>query len=394
MPTLTFHDAALHGGALFGPGFTGAGWAAGQALTGTLTVPFSEVGPSLFEDIAAFCAEIPEGGAVGGYIGYEAAASLMPELGLPEGPDGLPVVHLVRYGQMRPFEPAPDAAAADVPDLTSLTSPDAQDFVPKVQAVIDEVLRGEIFQANISRRLSATLPASEGLGARFFSRMMARGAAPYAAYLPCPGGAVLSNSPELFLEISDGHIAAEPVKGTAPRSGDPITDKSHADALLASEKDRAENIMIADLLRNDLAKVCRDHSITEPAICALRSLPAVHHLYSRIEGELREGCGSIAALAAAFPCGSVTGAPKHRAMQVISRLEGEGRGPYCGTVLFMPHQGANVFSVAIRTAALAFAGETARLDYRTGGGITALSDPQAEYLETQAKAYGFEAMVR
>ncbi|WP_370338406.1 anthranilate synthase component I family protein [Parvularcula marina] len=393
MPTITFHDAAQTGGALFGPGFTGAGWTACVQPAGALTVPFGEVGPGLFDEIATFCAEIPEGGAIGGYIGYEAAASLMPELGLPEGPDGLPVVHLVRYGQMRPFEPALDAAA-DVPDLTSLTSPDEQDFVPKVQAVIDEVLRGEIFQANISRRLSATLPASEDLGARFFSRMMARGAAPYAAYLPCPGGAVLSNSPELFLEINDGHIAAEPVKGTAPRSGDPVTDKYHADALLASEKDRAENIMIADLLRNDLAKVCRDHSITEPAICALRSLPAVHHLYSRIEGELREGCGSIAALAAAFPCGSVTGAPKHRAMQVISRFEGEGRGPYCGTVLFMPHQGAHVFSVAIRTAALSVAGGTARLDYRTGGGITALSDPQAEYQETVDKAYGFEAMVR
>ena len=166
-----------------------------------------------------------------------------------------------------------------------------------------------------------------------------------------------------------------------------------AEALALSEKDRAENIMIADLLRNDLAKVCADHSIREAAICALRSLPKVHHLYSRIEGRLRDGIGPIEALAAAFPCGSITGAPKHRAMQVISRLEGEGRGPYCGTVAFIPSQGPAVFSVAIRTAALVFGEGEARLDYRAGGGITALSDPQAEYEETEAKAYGFEAML-
>ena len=152
--------------------------------------------------------------------------------------------------------------------------------------------------------------------------------------------------------------------------------------------------MIADLLRNDLAKVCLDHSIREPAICSLRSLPAVHHLYSRIEGELREGLGPIDALAAAFPCGSISGAPKHRAMQVIARLEEEGRGPYCGSLVYIPHDGPAVFSVAIRTAVLSREDGGVRLDYRAGGGITALSVPSAEYAETVDKAYGFEAMVR
>ena len=374
--------------ALFGPGFAG-GWAAAREPLAALTVS-GGVPADLFAQISAFCADIPEGGAVGGYIGYEAAAALYPDLEFPAAPDSLPVVHLVRYGSVQVREPGFSAAGY----ITgAVTRPGAADYLPKVTSVIDAILAGEIFQANISRRLSAEFEAVPGLADALFARLVGEHPAKYSAFLPVPGGAVLSNSPELFLEVAGRDVAAEPIKGTMPRYPDPEADRMAAQALETSEKDRAENIMIADLLRNDLAKVCTDHSIREAAICELRSLPHVHHLFSRIEGRLREGLGPIDAVAAAFPCGSITGAPKHRAMQIISRLEGEGRGPYCGTVAFIPASGPAVFSVAIRTAALSVEGTRARLDYRSGGGVTALSDPQAEYEETEAKAYGFEAML-
>lgn len=392
MTNISFQTALAEGLALFGPGFSGGPWVAGAFAHETLCILPGEAESGLFSQIAAFCADIPAGGFIGGYVGYEAAAALNPELGLPLAPDGLPVVHLEKFSARETVEGRLPTADPVTPSAT--IRPGAGVYLPKVEAVIAAVLEGEIFQANISRRLTALLEMEEGLAAQLFTAMMANGAADYAAFLPVPGGAVLSNSPELFFRVEGDHIAAEPVKGTAARFSDPEADRAAARALEASEKDRAENIMIADLLRNDLAKVCRDHTIREPAICALRTLPAVHHLYSRIEGQLRAECGAIEALAALFPCGSVTGAPKHRSMQIISRLEGEGRGPYCGSVVYIPDAGPCVFSVAIRTAALAIKGKEAKLDYRAGGGVTALSDPGAEYLETEAKAYGFEAMVK
>jgi anthranilate/para-aminobenzoate synthase component I len=185
-------------------------------------------------------------------------------------------------------------------------------------------------------------------------------------------------------------LASEPIKGTRPRAEDPEEDRRLAEELAADEKDRAENIMIADLMRNDLAKVCGDGSIREEAICALRSLPHVHHLYSRIEGRLKDGLGFTEALSAAFPCGSITGAPKLAAMKVIADLEGEGRGPYCGTI-FMRTRNVGVASVAIRTAVLDHDEKT--LQVRSGGGVTILSDPAAEYDEADAKSYLFKSLI-
>ena len=395
MGKLTLTEALKDGLALYGPGFTGAGWHAGGAVLEVFELPFCdpcEVPENLLTELAAFCADIPAGGAVAGYIGYEAAAALMPELGLPAAPDGLPIVRLVKYAQMQ--EVAFDRPDLDVRRPSSVVRPRAEGYRQDVQQVRGAIREGEIFQANISRRLSAEFVDEERLAATLFARMVGERPAPYAAYIPLEKGAVLSNSPELFLAVDGQKVAAEPVKGTAPRGASPAVDRAMAHALRTSEKDRAENIMIADLLRNDLAKVCEDHSITEPAVCALRTLPAVHHLYSRVEGRLREGVAPIEVLAAAFPCGSITGAPKHRAMQVIARLEKEGRGPYCGAICYLPAKGQHIFSVPIRTAVLSQQEGHSRLDYRSGGGVTLLSDPQAEYLETEDKAYSFEAMLK
>ncbi|MEM9234386.1 MAG: chorismate-binding protein, partial [Pseudomonadota bacterium] len=265
-------DAITPGVPFFGPGFTGGSWVSGAEPVDSFILPTcaaQTVPQDLFQRIAAYCADIPVDGFVGGYVGYEASAALMPDLVLPEAPDGLPVVHLVKYARREEVS-APAPRYGDV-EAVSLPAIGARDYKLKVQAVIDAVLDGEIFQANISRRLSAELARQEGLAEQLFARLIAEGPAPYAAFLPVQGGAVMSNSPELFLSVDGGLVAAEPVKGTAPRAADPVTDRNLADALRHSEKDRAENIMIADLLRNDLAKVCVDHSISEPFICELRS---------------------------------------------------------------------------------------------------------------------------
>lgn len=378
--------------AIFGPGFSGGSWMQGGEVLDSFSLDAGKSVPeTLFEQINAFCQDIPAGGAVGGYIGYEAAAAVMPDLKLPDAQEGLPLVHLQKFASLEMFAPK----WGEKPEISSphlFIDPSADIYSPKVQSVIDAILEGDIFQANISRHLIAEWTAGEPEAAELFSLMVSNQTADYAAFIPMDQGAVLSNSPELFLSIKDGTIAAEPIKGTAPRSSDLITDQKNARDLQSNEKDRAENVMIADLLRNDLAKVCEDYSISEPAICELRSLKSVHHLYSRIEGRLRANKSPIDAIVAAFPCGSITGAPKHRAMQIIADQEGEGRGPYCGTICLIRPRREAVFSVAIRTASFVKSEGLCRLSYRAGGGVTALSDPYEEYRETVQKSYPFRVM--
>jgi para-aminobenzoate synthetase component 1 len=377
----------------FGPGFGGGEGLVLSRPAGALTLDRSSLpGDDAVARLLAFCEHVPADGAIGGYIGYEFAGALEDTLDLPASPDGLPVLHLVRFDACRPG--GPPAADAEPVAEARHGGETALAYAGKVRSVIESIRRGDAFQVNISHRLSARFRDGADLPRALFARLVGDRPAAYAAYLPMRAGAVLSNSPELFLDITDRQVVAEPVKGTRPRGATGREDEALAAALLDSTKDRAENIMIADLLRNDLAKVCEDGSIAEPAICALRTLPSVHHLYSRITGRLREGVPPMAALLACFPCGSVTGAPKFRAMQIIADLEGEGRGPYCGAILLLRPGGRLTASVPIRTGVLSVEGEAARLDVRTGGGVTVLSDPQEEYEETVAKAYPFEAMTR
>lgn len=360
-----------------------------------LTLP-AETAENPFGALARFASDIPDGGAVACVIAYEAAAALDPSLAglLPPSPDGLPLLHAVKAAALLPV--AEDAGTPEEgPHALSVSRPGAAPFQAAVRATKDEIRAGAIFQANISRRLSARFVAHADLAAALFRRLVAPGPGGYAAFLPMPDGeAVLSTSPELFLAIEEGCVAAEPIKGTRPRGQTPAEDARLARALEESIKDRAENLMIADLLRNDLAKVCQDHSIHEVALAERRSLDRVHHLVSRIRGRLCEGIGPVHALAAAFPCGSVTGAPKHRAMQIIAHREGEGRGPYCGAIGLIRAGDRAIFSVPIRTGVLSrICPEEMRLDVRCGGGITLLSDPADEFAETEDKGYPFETMV-
>ncbi len=279
-----------------------------------------------------------------------------------------------------------------------------------VSEVVERIRAGEIFQANISQVLSAQLHDNNTAYELFCAGVAKNdegGAANFGAYVKLNGGDIVSFSPERFFKIhhcADGfRVVAEPIKGTRPRGDDPASDRRLADELANDPKDRAENIMIADLTRNDLSRVCRDGSIREDEICALMTLPTVHHLVSRISGVLREGLGALDVLDAMFPCGSITGAPKIQAMRVIAGTEKRGRGPYCGAIGYIDDGGEADFSVAIRTMIVEpAAGATvappgagagahaagASLSIPVGGGITVRSDPQSEYDETLSKAAG------
>lgn len=250
-----------------------------------------------------------------------------------------------------------------------------------VQRVVDYILAGDIFQANVSQRFQAELPA--GLDAwGLYRRLRRRNPAPFAAFLDFGEAVLASASPERFLELRDRQVETRPIKGTRPRGPTPEEDVRLGADLLASAKDRAENVMIVDLLRNDLSRVCRDHSVLTPELCVLESFATVHHLVSTVTGELRPGLDAVDLLRATFPGGSITGAPKIRAMEIIAELEPTARGPYCGSIGWLGCDGWMDTSITIRT----FAIQGRRVAFQAGGGIVADSAPAAEYAETLDKA--------
>lgn len=264
----------------------------------------------------------------------------------------------------------------------------AQEYQTAIRDAIENILDGDYYQANISHRI--TLNASAELGSYDLFQMLAnKSDAGFAALLQYSEGDILSNSPERFFHVSclpEGgrRIVAEPVKGTRPRGASAVEDIALAEALTGDPKDRAENIMIADLMRNDLSRICDDRSICEEAICELRSYANVHHLVSRVSGVLRSDITLSDVFAALFPCGSITGAPKLAAMEAIARIEGVGRGPYCGAIGYMDDRGSADFSVAIRT--MATSTDRKQIVASVGGGITLQSDPYQEYMETLDKS--------
>lgn len=255
-----------------------------------------------------------------------------------------------------------------------------------VAEVVGRIHDGEYFQANIARLWTGRLAP----GARPFdlvSRLVGQSAAPFAGYLRTPGRALVSNSPERFVSVGTGRrltVETRPIKGTRPRGATPDADAALAAELVASEKDRAENLMIVDLMRNDLSRVCSPGAVTTPDLFRVESFANVHHLVSTVRGVLAPGMTAADLLEAAFPPGSVTGAPKVQAMKTIARLE-PPRGPYCGTLLWAGFDGAFDSSVLIRTLGLIEDGEGWRFEARAGAGIVADSEPRSERLETEAK---------
>ncbi len=251
-----------------------------------------------------------------------------------------------------------------------------------VAAAIDHIRAGDIYQANITQRFIADRPAGGDLYALYL-RLRRLSPAPMAGFIRLDRErALLSASPERFLTLEpEGRVTTVPIKGTAARHADPAADRAAAEALQSSEKDRAENLMIVDLLRNDLARVCRAGSIAVPDLYRLESFETVHHLISRVTGDLAPGQTAIDLLRAAFPGGSVTGAPKIRAMQIINALEPARRGPYCGSLITLSSDGRMQSNILIRT----LIADPERLIAQAGGGIVADSDPKAEHTESLLK---------
>ncbi len=283
---------------------------------------------------------------------------------------------------MAVLEAAP-AMATDASGAPTTVSADftADGYRAAVAAVVEHVLSGEIFQANLAQRFTAPFSGSaRGL----YRRVRERTAASLAAYVDQGDVQLVSASPERFLSLdaATGAVETRPIKGTRPRGGDAEQDADLAAELLASEKDRAENVMIVDLLRNDLARVCAPGTVEVPALCVLESHPTVHHLVSTVTGTLRPGRDALDLLAATFPGGSITGAPKLRAMAVIAELEPVTRGAYCGAIGWFGRDGSMQLSIAIRTITVA----RGVASLHAGGGIPALSEPEAEYQETLDKA--------
>lgn len=280
----------------------------------------------------------------------------------------------------RPEEPVNPATHVGLsPVLTR------EEMESRIARTIDYIHAGDVFQANLSARFSGNLPEDDTPLA-LFSRLMSRHPSPFAAYLNLGDMVVASHSPERFMSrTADGVLETRPIKGTAMRHKDPDLDARQAETLLSSVKDRAENLMIVDLMRNDLSRVCLPGSVRVPRLCALESFSTVHHLVSDVRGQQRPGLGFFDALRASFPPGSITGAPKVRAMEIISELEGEPRGPWCGSMIRVGFDGAADSNVLIRTAACQKRGQIWQIDARAGAGIVADSEPALEYDEILMK---------
>jgi para-aminobenzoate synthetase component I len=257
-----------------------------------------------------------------------------------------------------------------------------RDYLAAVARVRDYIFAGDIFQANLSQRFEA--PLDEGTWA-LYRRLRTQNAAPFAAYLDFPDGVVLSASPERFLRVdTGGHVETRPIKGTRPRGVGPEHDSALGVALALSTKDQAENLMIVDLMRNDLSRVCAPGTVRVAELFGLEHYATVHHLVSTVVGDLMPGTDGLELLRASFPGGSITGAPKIRAMEIITELEPSERGVYCGSIGYWSVTGTLDSNIAIRTM-LAVAG---RVYFSAGGGIVADSDPEQEYRETLDKALG------
>jgi para-aminobenzoate synthetase component 1 len=272
--------------------------------------------------------------------------------------------------------------------LGSITSNFTSDSYAAAFAQVQDYLRaGDCYQINLAQRFCAAA-SGDALGAYLSLRRLSP--APYSAFLNLPQTQVLCASPERFLHVQNGIVETRPIKGTRPRSNDAQQDRQLAEDLRHHPKDRAENLMIVDLLRNDIGKSCVPGSVRAPKLFEVESFANVHHLVSTVEGKLAEGRDALHVLRDSFPGGSVTGAPKLRAMQIIEQLEPHHRGIYCGAIGYVGFDGNMDSNIIIRT--LVYSGNEVRC--WAGGGIVADSDMAAEYQETLDKAAGMLELLR
>lgn len=335
-----------------------------------------------------------------GYFGYDLARVVERLPGGPSAGGDAPDLWLAAYGAVARWPGGdvvgddPDARAALVaafargvpvglpPRLGPLVADDdASHHVARVERVRDYLAAGDVYQVNLARRLVARVTAP-GDALAIYAALAAVAPAPYGGLLEADGVTIISGSPERFLAaVADARVETRPIKGTRPRG------PSGAAELAGSAKDAAEHLMIVDLERNDLGRIAELGSVRVDALGYVVELPALYHKVSRVSARPRPGCGYAALLRAMFPGGSITGAPKVRAMQLVDELEPARRGPYCGALGYFGDAGAFELAIAIRIGVLA-GGE---LRVHVGGGIVADSDPVAELAETELKAAGWRA---
>ena len=279
---------------------------------------------------------------------------------------------------------SPDTPSKTPIRATCTFTPDG--YRRTVERIREHIRAGDIFQANLSQRWTLPVPAADphARSVALIEALAHCSPAPHAACFGAGDHAIASASPERFLVLRSGRVETRPIKGTRPRSKDPAEDLRLAAALLASEKDRAENVMIVDVLRNDLGRACTTGSIEVTGLCELETFAQVHHLTSTVAGSLEPGVDAFDLLDACMPGGSITGAPKIRAMELLDQLEPVRRHIYTGSLGYVDWRGDADWNIAIRTALVS----TAAVHFAAGGGITSESDPDQEYLETLHKAEG------
>ncbi|MDX6765471.1 MAG: anthranilate synthase component I family protein [Candidatus Methylacidiphilales bacterium] len=288
----------------------------------------------------------------------------------------------VRVGTCDELWPEQMTAAADQSGLVHpwMETLDRHGYRAVVNAAKEHIRAGDIYQVNLTRRFWQ--PSAGDNAYELFRHLWSVTEAPLSAFLSLPGGALCSASPELFLSIQGRQATTRPIKGTRPRERDPMRDAQNAYELVSSPKEQAELVMITDLERNDLGRICEYGSVEVAELVKREAFSHVFHLVSTVTGRLRSGIGPVEAVAACFPGGSITGAPKKRAMEIISALETEPRGWYTGAMGYFGYDGSAQFNIAIRTLVL----EEGVLHFHTGSGITADSDPGQEFDETRHKA--------
>ena len=333
--------------------------------------------------IARMREELSAGSHLAGYLCYEAGGAFEPRMAA----GALPPRPLLSFGVYRaPQRTHWAEVAAAVQDRRAEVEPprpqiSRSDYYAALQRVLGYICAGDIYQANVTLSLAARW---SGHPLALYARMRAAQLMPHGAVQRAADGSwTLSASPELFFELSRGTITARPMKGTAPRSPTAASDRQAAEALARDPKNRAENLMITDLVRNDLSRVAARGSVRVRSLFQVETYPTVHQMVTTVEARLAAGCDSLDAVRAMFPCGSITGAPKIRAAQIIDEVERGPRGIYTGSIGWLAPDGDARFNIAIRTAELMEGGD---LRMGVGAGIVADSDPQAEWRETMSKA--------
>ena len=314
---------------------------------------------------------------VAGYLAYEAGFAFEQRLAPFARPDQTPLVLFGVYDAPRAY-PRLSAGPVRLAPLRPLVTRAA--YGAAFDQVKAYIAAGDCYQVNLTFPMETRLLSGTPLD---LYAALARQRAGHGAYVDLGGPVLVSRSPELFLRLdAGGRIEARPMKGTAPRGQDPVEDAELAENLRQSPKDRAENLMIVDLLRNDIARIARVGSVRVPELFHVESYPTVHQMVSRVTGLLAAPASLTGVMAALFPCGSITGAPKIRAMEIIAEVEPHRRGAYCGAIGWMAPDGSAAFNVAIRT--LTVTGDHVRLN--VGGGVTHDSTADGEWEEALWKA--------